>query len=272
MVVFAILAIISSGYDYAAEKLFYRAMKTESKIAISPVAALRKMMLYVESNLQKILKRYPQSKVAKEAHFALAEFYLNHKNYVGALETLYDIIKVYSNDKSVLSKAHFLKGNVFEQQNQWNKALREYTILRDKYTDTPLGLGILVYIGDYYQQQKRYAEADKAYKDAVRFYRKIERQGRGKARGYAAANLLIRTYMELEQYEQAGEAVEEAIHLYPKLLPLAQQLANIDLIFIKELNKPEKAVEMYHKIKTKTDDPNLTQILDEKIKVLEAQK
>ncbi|MCQ9208883.1 MAG: tetratricopeptide repeat protein, partial [Omnitrophica bacterium] len=163
-------------------------------------------------------------------------------------------------------------GNSYEKQNQWNRALREYTTLRDKYSDTPLALEVPLYIGNYYKGKKRYTQANKAYHEATIFYKRIERENRGKPRGYACANLSLRAYLELKDYEQAGKIAEDIINNYPQLIALVQQAINIDLIFIKKLNKPEKAIELYTLIQTKTDDPKLKQALGKTIEFLKAQK
>ena len=264
--------MISSGYDYAAEKLFYRAVKTNKRLMVNPDIAPPKSLAYVEGNLRKILDRYKDSRVAKEAHLALAEFYVNNEEYSQALPLLYDIINMYTQDRNVLSQAHFLRGLSFEKQDQWEKALREYTILRDEYTETALALRIPIYLGDYYRGKEEHVQANKAYNQAAQFYKEIEQGNKGEMRGYAAANLLIQVYLNLEQHEQAGKIVENTINNYPQLPALVQQLSNLELIFIKELNKPEKAIEIYRNIKSKTDNPQLTGFIDEKIKALEAQK
>lgn len=271
MVVFSILAMTSEGYDYAAEKLYYRAMKAYEKIAARPNTAMPKKLDYVERNLQMIISRYPKSNVVEDAHLSLAQFHLGNQSYTEALNVLYDIINTYDNTV-LLCQAHFLRGTVFEEQGQWDKALREYTILRDKYKDTPLALGMPLYIADYYKEEEDYGQAQQAFGQAVQFYTKVEKEERGTARGYASANLLIRAYMELEQYEEAGREVENTIKNYPKLLPLMQQVPNIDRIFIKKLNNIDKAIELYRSMKLKTNDHEFLGLIDEKIKALEAQR
>jgi tetratricopeptide (TPR) repeat protein len=271
MVVFGVLNIISSGYDYAAERLFYQAMKTYSKIAANPDASIPKMQIYVEKRLQKILTKYPKAEIAKEAHLTLAEFYITNKKYVQALSVLYDIFNSYSDDKIILSRAQFLKGSAYEKSNQWDKALREYRILRDRYTDSHLALRVPLYIGDYYRRNKMYAQANKAYQESVLYYKNLEKEERGQIPGYASANLLMYAYMELGQYEQAGKVVEDIINHYPKLLIFSHQLANIELIFIQQLRQPEKALEIYKNIRAKTDNCELKKELEQRIKAIEVQ-
>jgi len=272
MAVAGMLALATSGADYAAEKLFYQAMKAHREIALNPDVVPPGMLSRVERNLQTILQRYPKSKTAKVAHLVLAEFYFNNKEYEQAIASLDIIIDTYSDDVPTLSKAHFLKGNSYEKQNQWDRALREYITLRDKYTNTPLALQVPLYIGSYYKGKKRYTQANQAYHEATIFYKKIERENSTKPRGYAAASLLLQAYIELGEYEQAGKTVEDIINNYPQLIVLVQQVVNIDSIFIKKLNKHEKAIELYKLIKTKTKNPELKGALDKKIEFLRGQK
>lgn len=272
LAVYGTLSIVSSNDDYAAERLFFKATKINRKIIANPDVVPPVMLTSVENTLKKILDKYPKSKIVKAAHLGLAEFYFKNKKYDRTLSTADEIIDTYGQDKTILSKAYFLKGATYERQNLWEEALKEYIILRDKFTETPLGLGVPLYIGDYYTGKERYAKADGAYNEASLFYKRIERENRGEAFGYTAANLLFQTYVRMQKYEQAGEVVEDTVNNYPKLLVFTQQLPKIELIFIKTLNKPEKAIEIYNNIKEKTDESGLIKFIDEKIKGLEAQK
>lgn len=272
MAIAGLLALASSSSDYAAEKLFYRAMKLNREIVLNPDVAPPGMLQRVERGLQKIVQKYAKSKITKQAHLVLAEFYFNNKEYKKALATLDVIIAAYSDDRPVLSQAHFLKGNAYEKQNRWEEALREYRFVRDKYPDTLLALEVPLYIGNYYKKKNNFEQAKTAYHEAAIFYKQMEAQNRGKPAGYASASLLLQAYVELNDYEQAGQMVEEIIQSYPQLLPLIQQAANIEVIFIKNLNKPEKAIELFTLIKTKTDNPQLIEALEKKIEFLKAQK
>ena len=246
------LSIISRGGEYAAERLFYRAIKASKKIAINPDVAPPRLVSSVEKDLKSVLEKYPDTNAAKAAHLALAEFYLSRKKYDEALSTLNDIIGTEDQSITILSRAHFFKGSLYEKQDQWDKALKEYMILRDTYTDTQLGLQVPIHIGRYYTVKGREAEADEAYREAVVFYEKLERDNRGKILGYAASTLLRETYISLRQYEQAGRVLEDTINNYPAQLTFVQQLPYVELIFVKALKRPEKAIEIYKNVKKKT--------------------
>ncbi len=271
MAVWGVLAVISSSGEYAAEKLFYRAMKTYKKIADNPDVAPPAMLVSVENDLKRIVEKYPDSQTAKATRLVLAEFYLRNKDYEQALSALDEIINVYTQDKLILSKAHFLKGAAYEKQNQWEKALQEYAILRNEYTDTPLGLQVPLYLGAYYSAKERYLEAEQAYNEAVLFYEKLAAENKGKAYGYAAANFLLQVQMNLRNYEQAGKVLQDIINDYPNLLTFSQQLPKIEAIFVKKLNKPDKALQVYEIIRDKTDNQKLLEFLDGRIAALNVQ-
>ena len=269
---YGILSIVSSNDDYAAEKLFFKATKINRKIIANPDVAPPVMLASVENTLKKILDKYPKSKIVKAAHLGLAEFYSVNKKYEQARSTCDEIINAYSENKLLLSKAQFLKASAYEKGNQWEKALEEYKVLRDKYPQTPLGVGVPLYIGNYYTGKGENIRADKAYNEAVQFYRKLESENKGEALGYVAANLSLQANVRLKRYEQAGQTVEAIINDYPNLRVLIEQIPNIELIFIKQLDKPEKARELYLKIKEKVEDSRIIEFIDGKIKALEAQK
>jgi tetratricopeptide (TPR) repeat protein len=269
---YIILAMVSSNDEYAAERLFYQAKKINRKILVNPDVAPPKMLASVENKLQRILTRYPKSRTAKKAHLSLAEFYLNNKKFDQAIASFDQLVKTYSEDKILVSRVCFLKGSSYERRGQWDKALAEYKILQDGYPDTPLGLSAPLYIANYYKRKGEDAQAEAAFKQAALFYKRIEEKNREKVLGYSAANLLYQTYINLQDYAQAGEAVEGMVDNYLQLLSSAYQLPNIEYIFIKKLNTPEKAKGIYRKIKAATNNPRLIELIDKRLKVLEAKE
>ncbi|MDD5680908.1 MAG: hypothetical protein PHI59_06685, partial [Candidatus Omnitrophica bacterium] len=219
------------------------------------------------------IQKYPASNTAKAAHLALAEFYILHKKYDRAVSTLNTIInKAGKEETLLLSQAYFLRGNAYEIQNQWNKALQEYTILRDKYTDTPLGLQMSMYIAAYYARIGQEEKANTALREAAVFYEKLARDNKGKVIGYRALNLLRDAYLNLKEYEKAGEAVSNTINDYFSQAALVEQLPYVDAIYVSTLKTPEKAVEIYKSIEEKTKDKKLKEILNKKIDALKSGK
>lgn len=270
--VWAALSLLSAGDEYAAEKIFYRAMKTNEKIVLNPEVVPPALFTSVESDLQKILKKYPKSNITKTARISLAEFYLGNKKYDKALSAVDSVMKTYPDDQLILSKAQFLKGAVYEKQDKWDRAVSEYVILRDKYGDTPLGMEIPLYIGKRYAAKERRQEAEDAFNEAAAFYQRKESQNRQKAMGYVASNLLVQAYMNLGKYEQAGVVVKNTINNYPGTQTYLQQLPLAEVIYIRFLKSPHKLIEIYNEVIGQTKDEKLKDFLKDRIKKLEEQK
>jgi len=266
------LIMISSGDEYGAERLIYRAIVANQEIAANPEVAPPGLLARVEDNLKKIVKKYPKTRTARAAYLSLIGFYWEQKKYENVKSTADAIIARYPKDRGILSSAYFLKGAVFQEQGEWNKALKEFHTLRDEYTDSVLGLEVPIYIADYYKEERKLGQAKQAYIEAVQFYAKTEKKFRKKALGYAAANLLMRAHTELEQYEQAGQVLESVFKNYAKMQVFIQQLPNIEGIFIKKLNNPDKALQLYAIIRDRTEDERILEFLDGRIKAINVQK
>ncbi|MCX5666234.1 MAG: tetratricopeptide repeat protein [Candidatus Omnitrophica bacterium] len=266
------LAMAGSGGEYAPEKLFYRAMKNNEKIAINPDVAPPKLLETVENGLKKLLEKYPNANIARDASMALAEFYIVNKNYDKAHPTIDKIMKKYAKDEAIFSAALFLKGRAYELQGNWPKALKEFETLRDKYTQIQIGMQIPIYIAKYYESKGREADTKRAYSDAVEFYQRLQRENSGKLLGYGASVFLLQTYILSEDYEQAGKVLEETLNKYMSQIAITQLLPQVENIYVKKLNRPEKAIEIYKSVIAKVKNKQFVQSVQKRITVLEAKK
>ncbi len=266
--VYFVLSVLGSGSEYAAERIFYRAMKMSARITANPDVVPPKLLEQVESNLKRLLEKYPKAEIAKTADVTLVEFYIYNKKYGEALSKLDSIIKTYNKTPILLATAHFLKGQVYEKQDKWTKALKEYDIVRDDYTGTELGIRIPLYIAKYYAGKGRDSDARQAYNDAALFYEKLERDNSNKMLGYIASTLLIQAYMSAENYEEAGKALEETVNKYGNGRTILQLLPQTEEIFVKKLKQPERAIEIYKGVIEKTKNEKLKKFLEKKISQL----
>ena len=270
--VFVTLSTLGAGGEYAAEKLYYRAIKTNNKIMANPDVIPPGQALYVENNLKKILEKYPKTKVATTANISLIEFYLFHKRYDDALLQADSIIKTYDKNPTILSTAYFLKGRAYEKQDKWQKALKEYEIVRDEYTKTQLGMQMPLYIAKYYSDKGKDTAAGEAYSNAASFYERLERENSGKVLGYISYTLLLQTYINSGNYDKAGKILGDTIDKYRSGMTLNQLLPQVEIIYVKELQQPEKAIEIYKSIQQNYKDERLNKILQKRIDALSDKK
>ncbi len=269
--VYLMLSLVCRDKEYAAEKLFYRTTKAYNKIRINPEATPPRMLANVTGGLEKIISDYPDTRAVTNAHMSLAEVYFADKKYDKAIEALNRLIATHDKeDVGTLSKAHFLKALAYEQDGKWNDALKEFKILKDTYVNTPLGLQAPLYVAVHYQKEEQGGEAEAQYKKAVAFYKDLRDKNVGTILGYAASGLVAQAYMGLKDYDEAGEAVKYTILTYPTIMTYAQQLPNVELIYVKLMNEPEKAIEIYKNVMKIAPDAELKKALEKRIKELEA--
>jgi len=272
LAVYVLLSVFGNGDEYEAEKLYYRAMKASARIAANPDVIPPKLLEDVEVNLKALLEKYPKTNVARGANFTLAEFYIYRDKYADALLMLDSIIKEHSKSPAILSKAHFLKGQAYEKQGNWANALKEYSIVRDDYTNTEFGIQMPMSIAKYYASKGMDADARQAYNEAALFYRKLEKDNHNKMIGYIASTLLMQTYMGMEKYDQAGVVLAATLETYISGKTLIQLLPQVEYIFVIKLKQPEKAIEIYERVKAKAKDERLSKFLDKKIAELKQEK
>lgn len=267
-----LLLFISSSNDYAAEKLFYRAGHIYGMMAVNPDVAPPKMLASVENILKKVIQRYPNAAIRPLVYTRLAEVYIAHEKYDNAIILLNDLIKAYSDNNMILSRAHFLKGVTYEKWDKWSEALAEFSILKDKYIATPLGLEVPLYIARHYALEGQEEKAKNAYNEAAAFYQDIEKEYRSKIFGFTVSKYLMQAYISVGDFEKAGEAVENTIKNYLSPAALMQYLPYVEAIFVTTLKKPEKAVEIYKFVIENAKNPQLKDALQKRIEMLQEGK
>ena len=271
-VVYAVLAVLGAGGEYAAEKLLYRAAKMNAKIVANPDVVPPKLIDSIESDIKELLRRYPDTEAAGIANIKLAEFYMAYKKYDQALAHADNIIKKYGKNTGMLSMAYFLKGAAYEKQDKWQSALKEYHVVRDNYTNTQLGMQIPIHIANYYSLKGRETHAQEAYGEAARFYENIERENSQKALGYMASLLLIQTHIKSGNFESAAKVVEETLDKYYSRMALAQLLPLVENVIVTKLKNTEKAVEIYKTILAKSKDEKFNKALRTRLEALQKNK
>ena len=264
-VVYAALTIFSWGDDYGAERLLYDAVKASRKVIINPDVAPPGLVVSVANKFKKVVKKYPDAKITKRAHMALAEFYMVCKKYDESLSTLNSIIEAKYDDVPLMSKAHFFRATTFEKLDRWDSALDDYTILKDRYFTTSVGLLVPLYLGRCYARKGDTEDAVMAYKGAILFYEQLEINNRGKTLGFAASDLLRQAYMDIGKYEAAGMVVENTLYNYSIPLTFEKYLPLVETIYVQTLKRPSKAIEIYSNLIEKTENAEFKKFLQRKI-------
>ncbi len=267
--VYAALSLVTKGDEYAAERLLFKAVDAYQKIAINPDVAPPGVVAAVENKFKAVIGKYPATGAGQRAQIFVAEFYMSRDELDKAMAALDAFIDAGYDDAQLASKAHLYKAATYEKQAKWDEALKEYKIIRDKYFNTPLGISVPIYIGRCYARMGDNAKADSAYREAVMFYEQMEKANRGKQDGFIAADLMVQTYLETGKLEAAGSAVEALLKNYPSQQGYQKYLPVVEYIYVVQLNRPEKAAEIYKSVVDKVENSNLKEFLGKKIDELE---
>lgn len=268
IIVYVTLSILGGGGEYAAEKLYFRAMKTNLRILRNPDVVPPGLLSMVEKDLKNITIKYPKTKTAVRSNVALIEFYITHQKYADAFSVIAAVEKNTKNDLSVLSTVQFLKGIAFEKQGAWDKALVAFKVLQNKYPNTELGLQSPLYIGRHYESAGKIDEANKAYAEAATFYKDLEKEHTGTLFGYMASGFIIQANLSMKDYAAAGESLDSALNKYPSSMTYSQLLPYVEFIYVEKLNNPKKAIEVYDSIIKNTKDSQATKFLKQRIEKL----
>ena len=270
--VFAVLSFVSREDEYAAEKIFYSAAKTGGRIAKNPDVAPPAMISAIDSDLKKIIQRYPETNMAVPAYISLAEVYISDKQFKEAIALLDEFIAKRDKDAFNVSRALFLKAIAYESDKKWDLARKELDLLADKYIETPFGLQAPLYVAVHYQKADDSIQAQKEFNNALNFYRKLTNTYKGKMMGYAASGYLVQTYMQLDRAEDAGDAIEQIIKDYPAPMVYMQYLPTVDYIFAEKLKKPERAISILSDVLEKITDEKMKKVIIKRIEELKNPK
>ncbi|MFH1664737.1 MAG: tetratricopeptide repeat protein [Candidatus Omnitrophota bacterium] len=264
--IFVVLSLLGRGGEYGAEKTLHRALEKMRSIEENPDVVPPKIVASVENDLKKVLDDFPEGGSARIAYPKLAELYLKSGKYDQAIALSDEVIEKKPDNIALVSKAYFTKAFSYERKGQWDKALAELEILKDKYINTPLGLQVPFYIANYYLRAGEPDKAERSFGEAIEFYQRLMSSYAGTTLGYAASDMLVQVYIYTGKFDEAGKTVEGIISDYPSGVALVRQVPYIELIFVKMLKRPGKAAELFRKMEKETDDDRIKQYLEAAIK------
>jgi tetratricopeptide (TPR) repeat protein len=265
-ITFGFLYFADINGEINAEKMLYKGLKSYRKLQVNPEVAPAGMINRIEDIFGEVIDRYPESETAKTSRIKLLEIYFNHKKYDKAIALAEELIKKHPEDPVLLSRIQFIKIAAFELSENVDAALSELEILKQQYPDTPLGVQAPLYKALHFEKNKQINEATKAYREAAAYYENMAQERAGTIGGYVANLLLMQTHIKLKNYSEAGSLIEKIMEEYKAPQTIIQQLPYIEFVFVKKLNKPEKAIELYEDVKEMFDNEKMEKFLDGKIK------
>ncbi len=238
---------VGCGYEYSAEKLYWKANKFSDQIFLNPKGTPAMQYEKTIAVFRKVIENYPQSKKAQESQFKIGQLYFVWEKFSQAIKEYEKLLQNYSKETMLCSSAQFAIGNCYEQQGNWKEALAVYREVFNNYRNTSLGLEIPLYIVQHYQNNNQTAEAEESLQEAVTDYQEIITDNPKSQIAYIAYDYITICYVRLNQWHKAIESLEKLIDDYPDSPKTAETLITIGTIYQDNLKQSEKANMVYQK-------------------------
>lgn len=214
-----------------------------------PMEYLRGMNFYKEGKYEearkefkKFLSLYPDSALAPEAHFRMAE----------SIEDFWEATREYRNltlkypDSSFAPQAQFRIGQYYYLKGDYEQSLKDYQKFLDVYPQSSLAPASQYWIGSMLLAQKKYDEARKEFKKV------LENYPQSNYLDWAEVGIGD-SYTEEGNYSLASTEYQKALENYPKSDILNLVYFNLGECYERE-GKEKEALEVYQKITIECPD------------------
>ena len=241
--VYVALSLLGAKSLYIAEMRFWKARALAQKVVQSPEATPPLLFEKTRQRFEKIMEEYPENRaLIKESLLAISGLFIHEKRYQEARDFIYNAKKKYPDDKSFGARTQFLLGFSYEKGGDWEAAVREYRLLRDRYPDSQLGLEVPLYIARHDVKQDSEKGAG-SYEEAAAYYRQLIQNTPTKTPlKYFALSYLLTGYDERRQWDRSLSVVQEIVVTYPKLLRV--YVPKIEML-TRRLKQPQRAIDVY---------------------------
>jgi TolA-binding protein len=239
-----LFALAGCGSRYSAEKLYWQANQVAGRLSSGNRQITAAQYQKIISAYRRVAQRYPLEPLAAQSQFTIAQIYTIQGKFEQAQAELGKIVNNFSRDKETASRAQFMIGNLYEQQGNWEMAAQEYEKVFDLYPLSSYGLRAPVYIAEHYQKSDP-AQAEKAYRRAVRGYEKLINDYSGTSVVPVIRNYLGAVYVSQGKWDDALAVWQETLNEYPQSPIGALSLFSIGELYKRQIKDLQKAIEVY---------------------------
>lgn len=230
---FVILSLLGRNSEYAIEQKTWKVQRQYFDILKDPKVIPEQTFLDVIRDYEKIIRRYPESKLTQGLRLLVAQVYFLKKDYESAHKKLNETIKLFPNNKELQAEALGAIGRIYETQENWPQAKKTYDRLMADYPLTQAGLGVPIYVANYFKQKNDYQKTVEAYDRAIAHYSSLAAQNPDSAAEYSALRYLSNCYLDQKRWREGVETLGKVLAKYAKAEYMNVQTADI---IIKTIN------------------------------------
>lgn len=260
IVVYGVLSYLGAksgaANTYGIERRFWKAKALSQKIVVNADSTPPALFEKSRKRFEEIIKEYPDHHtLIKESNLSIAGLLIYEKKYQEVRNFLNKVREEYPKDKSFGARSQFLLGFSYEREGNWEGALKEYRVLRDRYPESQVGLEIPLYIArhDLKTDTKKGSES---YEAAAGYYHQLIRDNPKTPLQFLAFHYLLGGYEEQKKWDEALKVLQDLVMTYPKMS--RNYVLRIDAYGLR-LKQPEKAIAIYESlIQSYPDHPDAT--------------
>jgi TolA-binding protein len=237
------------GQDqYAIERQYYGVQKRASEVMANPEATPPMELKQVVDTLEDFVAKHPQTNVAVDAQFTIAHLYLAVKEYSKAQDELTKIEQAYAKSDVITSEAVFQRATAYEDQGDWDSALKQYQVLIKSYPRTVNGLEAPLRIAMHYKSKFQPDNMMNSLRDAVTHYQNLALQAPRSPLALQARALIAQCYGELGEWKDAVKTLEAITEDFKGKIQTEKFMFDIAGIYAKHLKDPAAAKAVLNKV------------------------
>lgn len=196
---------------------------------------------------EEFVRRNPESKIVRHARFQIGRLYFIKDDFTKAREIFEEILKDYPKEIELCTNAQLAVAASYEKEGSRDKTLEAYVKLKADYPDTKAGLGVPLFIAQYYLREKRVEDAESAFREAIAGYEKLIKENLNPALSAEAQDFISLAYLNQQKWAQAIGSLKVLTDKYPDNPKASMSLFTIAAIYKKQLQEPKNAIETFQK-------------------------
>ncbi|MBU4306106.1 MAG: tetratricopeptide repeat protein [Candidatus Omnitrophica bacterium] len=240
-----VLMLSGCGQQYMLERMIWQADKMAENILASSDTAAPYVYNKTVALYETVIAKTQDPQLLLNAQFKLGKLHTAQKSFDKARDIYDKIFISHQGRQEVSALALFSKGQTFELEGKWPEALAIFDEIIKKYRNTAQGLNVPLYIARYYGGKDDPVAARAAYARAVSYYEGIAQEYPNTKIALLAYNLIVRTYVEQNDWQGAVRYIEG---LDAKYSIGPETLFVLGGIYSKRLDNPGAALATYKKI------------------------
>lgn len=256
---FVLFSLLDHNSDYTVEQMAWKVQREYIDILKDPKVVPEQTFNKVIRDYQKIIERYPGSKLTPMIRMLVGNVYHVKKDYETSREKFNEIIELYPQNRELQAQALSAIGRTYEAQDNWPGARKIYDRIVADYALTRTGLGVPIYIANHYKTQNDYQKAMDAYDRAITHYSALAAQNPDSPAEYNSLRYLSNCYLDQKRWSEAVEVLGKITAKYG--LPERMNIRTLDIILkaintvsVHQLKDYELPLQIYQDIIAK--DPN----------------